>query len=166
MQNPKKIYLAFDKYDNCVAYTDNKAIIKRYVKERKKNGYYYTILDKSDIPRFMEYIESGHSFIDELEAYTVNRDSDIRNIMTYSEYEMFWDSFSYFLPTIDLTFNELDNLLRYIKLNDKETEALLKLFYILYSSTGDDEYENGYYHSSDISYDEEKALQCWIKHNL
>lgn len=158
---PKKLYLAFQKnWNDCTGYTDNKKIIKQYIKERGDN-YYYMEVEKHDIHRVVDFLESGNTLAERLGVYTVNPDTDIRNILTYSEFEMLMDSMSYYSHEIDLAIDALDNMLSFIRLNDMEKAVLKNFFNVIYHT-----YDETYDHPSDIDLSEEKIVTYAIKHKM
>ena len=156
---PERLFLLFhDDMEECIAFTDNKKIIKQLIKERG-DKYYYMEVKKHDIKRVLDYLTNSNSIADELEVYTVNK-NDIRNILTYPEYEMFYESFSVFMAETDMAIEKLDELLPFIRFTEEEKE-ILREFYAVMFGLEDNGY--GYDHPSEIDFNEERAISFYVK---
>ena len=158
---PKRLFLAFRHgWKDCVGFTDSKQIIKTFIKERGKDEYYYMEVEKYDIPRVAEYLETGQTYAERLEAYATGH-GDVKNIITESEYEVFTSSCSDLITKIDMSFERLNDLLPYIKFTDTEIEKVSRFLHTIYS-IDDDIYD----YPSEIPINEETAIALAIKNKM
>lgn len=156
---PERLFLIFHKdLDNLHSFTDNKKVAKQLIKERG-DSYYYSEVKKTDIPKVMEYLKNSNTMADELDYYSLIS-GDVKNVMTYPEYEMFYEQFSLFMCQTDMAIEKLDELLPFIRLTKKEEEVLREFYAVVFDIDGDG---HGYDHPSEIDYNEERAISYYVK---